>query len=329
MEMEALMAMQRTLYAIITGVALAGCGDLADESSEPPALGTITGSLSVAEGLEIPEGQLRMALLWTTESIESADTPPVDEACQSKRFLQLSQQDIALSTTFPSQFTLSITEPPPPEALHRYEENGPRISAEASIVVYADGNDNAALDVRPPDAASPDLVLATSDPEIWHTYETGDIFQHTVLYFTEPRHYESPSYTADFPQGFSLERYFHNQDAQILPIETPIDLRLTGDAYLQDLLCEQTCTEYSEPSCPASPADLPDRPEAALAFLSHAGTPAWAWSEGPSAYTTVYEHCNGSTTFSWRKTVCEECNCVEEFCAFEQADVPAEEWPCE
>lgn len=319
------------ITAILACVLAVGCSSLADGETEAPALATIAGTLTLGDGADVPDEQLRMTLLWeTNESANIADQPAQPGECfATRKFLELEPQTVDIDGTFPNAFTLDITEPPPDETLLALEGEGtPKISAQATLVVYADGNDNGALDSRTDGAPSPDRVLATTAPERWRSYVGDESIEHKFVYFTEPYHWQQGPVDVSFAAGFSILRYTPVQGgSDVVPIDTPIELRLTGAPYLQDLLCERLCGEYEEVECPASPSDLPEDPSEAVSFMS-GNTEGHGWSEeGDGRYVTTMRTCDAAG-FSWNRVTCEGCTCWNAGCFYEQADVAPEDWPC-
>jgi hypothetical protein len=325
------MSLSRKLIAGFTGVALLGCGNLADEESSPPALATITGTLSLAEDVEVPDEQIRMALVWRTrESVNVSDDPEWDsngECGLSDRFLDYATQQIALSATFPSQFTLNLTQPPPMEAILLREEGGEPIGAEATIYVYADRNGNGQLDSKPYGGESPDLVLATSFPDPWRTAVGDEPLGHEVTYFTEP--YTDGTWSAE--AGYSLTSYGLSGGSSA-PIDTPIELELTGAPHLQDFLCESRCEVNADmpAPCPTTLDQLPEPPAEAIAFLSYAdrNQPGWGWGDGTGGHVTEMRSCSEGVLF-WTQRACSGCKCATATCIYTELTAGSADWPCD
>jgi hypothetical protein len=328
------MSQRRITLFLASVLALgSGCSNLADENSRPPPLAQIAGTLTLADGVEVPDEQLRVTLLWETEesaNISDQLSQPT-ECFATRKLLELEPQVVELDGTFPNAFTLDIAEPPPPEAMLTADgEGSPRIAAQATLVVYADGDGDGMLDSRSAGAPSPDRVLATTDPERWRSYIGNEPIQHEVMYYTEPYSFESGPFNLDFPAGFSIMRYSLVQgESAVVPIDTPIDLRITGAPYLQDLLCESLCGEYEEVECPANPNDLPQPPSGAVEFFGgNTGQPGFGWSEeGDGRHVTLQKICDASG-FSWNRVTCEGCTCWNAGCFYARADVAQEHWPC-
>lgn len=323
---------QRRIISLLMCLLALGCSSLADEGTAPPPLARIAGTLSLADGTEVPDDQLRMTLLWETEaSANISDGLTSGECFATRKFLELSPQAVTLDGTFPNAFTLDITEPPPPQTLLDIEGDGShKISAQATLVVYADGDGDGVLGSRTATTPSPDRVLATSEPERWRTYVGSEPTQHEIMYFTEPYHWEQAQYDVAFPAGFSIMRYSLVEGGSgVVPIDTPIELRVTGAPYLQDLLCESLCGEYEELECPADPNDLPEPPSDAVEFLAgNTDQPGYGWSEpGDNRYATLYKTC-GADGYSWNRITCEGCTCWNAGCFYAKGDVAEQDWPC-
>jgi hypothetical protein len=324
--------LQRRIIPILVCMLALGCTSLADENTKGPPLARIGGTLTLADGAEVPDEQIRMTLLWGTEESGNISNQLGEggPCSPSPKFSELKAQSADLDPSFPSSFTLDITEPPPAETLLAVEEGGEKIQAGATIVVYADGDNDGVLDVRTEGAPSPDRVLATSLPERWRTYEGADIVQYEVYYSTEPYTYDDRGLVLDWPQGFSMQAYSLQQGGTaIVPIDTPIELRVTGAPYLQDLLCESVCNESPNFECPANPNDLAEPHDDAIEFLAgNTGQPGYGWATGgDDGYVTMHKICSPSG-YSWTRMACEGCSCVTEGCFYAKEDVAEEDWPC-
>jgi hypothetical protein len=178
------------MAAVTFGSALVACQDLADASTLAPPLAIIRGTLSLAEDVRAPEGDIRLAVLWRTEygdppsdelsdpghpcAVDPSKLPPdpgqwgglTDPLTGGYSHFRtaLAEQQVELKTEFPVQFSLDISAPPPREALDiplaEYFE--PRVMAEGQFVVYRDTNHNGALDPSSFSEPSPDEVLSVS-----------------------------------------------------------------------------------------------------------------------------------------------------------------------
>src|SRR5262245_5815919 len=112
MNMEPIRWLQPTA---LLALSLYGCSNLADEDSVPPAIGSLQGELILAEGVQAPIGEMKLALLWDDWAADFADEPrPTCEGTASMRSLRtqhLVAQPLELQPMFPARFTLDLTAP--------------------------------------------------------------------------------------------------------------------------------------------------------------------------------------------------------------------------
>jgi hypothetical protein len=326
---------QRRITSILACSLALGCSNLADENTSPPPLAQMVGTLTLADGATVPEEQLLMTLLWETEvsaNLGNQAIPP-GQCYASSQFLELEPQAIELDGTFPNAFTLDIVEPPPPDALLPVEGEGtPKISAYGTLVIYADGDGDGMLDGRSEGEPSPDRVLATTNFERWDSYDEDEPTLQKIGYLSEPHSFPpGPFQTEGFnlPAGFTISR--HNtiaRTSEVVPIDTPLQLNLSGAAHLQDMLCDRLCGATVDIECPASPRELPAPPSDAVEFSGAYGQ-GFGWPEpGDGRHVTVDEVCEPGGRYMWRRVTCEGCTCGTELCSYEQADVAAPDWPC-
>jgi len=324
-------ARHRSLQTALTAVlatSLIACASLADESSQAPALATISGTLSLAEGASVQDGSLRLALLWSTDD-ENSSLGREHANCELAyaRNYRRSEQQIEIEPRFPSQFELRITEPPPPDALIPSIEGGPRDYGESKLVAYVDGNGNGQLDSRVDGAPSPDQVLASSMDESSPTLWVPGVYATGFHYHEQP----SPE---GAPAGYSQLQYVVEQDysgtAHFEPIETPIELVLDPSPKLQQMLCEWLCFDRDDPfECPASMADLPVAPEGIPSITQeNIIGEGWAWREGDAQHLLGTQCTGQGQVLNWSHERCEGCSCRLDHCLYRQADVPAADWPC-
>lgn len=173
---------------ITTALALVGCGgNLAGPDYQAPPLATLKGQITNAQGLSTTQ-PVRAALVWRTA------------AAQANGGFLLAQ-DVAVSASFPSSFSLALSALPPAAAL---EPRGASSVAQGVLLVYADSNGNQTLDLPTrTDQAWPDLILGAEESL-------------TITYV------EGPSVPADpvtsspaLPQGFSQSRARSDREAQL------------------------------------------------------------------------------------------------------------------
>jgi hypothetical protein len=332
-----------------------GCTELADETTAPPPLATITGTLTLTDGARVPDEQLRVALLWQSDRKSTAEERAEEErTCTHTnpyarvprhQFALDKEQQVDLEGTFPNRFQLNLTSPPMGDALSASEDGGVRDIGFAWLIAYADGNANGKLDPSGPGRPSPDLLLGATEAAGWKTHSDMDRYQTAVVYTPEPREIaseEDGGPVTRYRAGFSQVRS-SLVDTKVVPIETPIDLELTGAPYLQDLLCETACLEVpAANACPHDPRDLPQPPANAVAYKSGiAGDSTWSWAD-ETRHTTQSAACVHDTRrldpeddvhdyyyYMWTQSVCDTCNCKADLCLYPRDDPDRDiELPC-
>jgi len=241
---------------------LAGCSALADDQTRGATVAELRGTLSLAEGVKPPKGELRVSVVWQDPHV-AGDLP---DACENARLsgwryeTNLLEQRAQLTTDFPSGFSVSLTEPPPKAAIFDDLDGEGLSGARGDLVVYEDRNGNNRLDPRGFDSESPDLVFGWSQG-------TNPLDMHgnnyTVIYLTRDREpaIASPSF-GDGKAGYSLETFgagtfgWLNTRAQRLS-EATIDLTLDPTAYVQQSACVLRCyVSPEELGCPDDPNEL-------------------------------------------------------------------------
>jgi hypothetical protein len=322
--------------AAITLLVAGGCGDLANQDTEAPALATPSGSVNVASSATVPEGELRLALIWHVPQSEDPSTDCFEAErgrgfpaalMEGRFFLGKVQQSVELTPGFPSAFKLELSAPPPPEAI--YEEEDGLHRAEGTLVVYRDGNDNGKLDPRTDAGPSPDQVLSN---DLQHQYglssEDRNLSMRTwgyaVVYLDQPRKYSD---MLDLQSGFNVLEY-QNYGARVA---TEISLELLPTAELQTQLCTNTCLSVTSVECPTNPADLPAAPVGAVAGFAQSGK-AWVWENGDGGFGFQAQYCIRTAEgylYTYDRTVASDCSERETtLCSYGPEPQPSPDWPC-
>jgi hypothetical protein len=164
---------------MLAAVTLVGCGNgLAGPDYVAPALATLNGQITNAQGLTTTQS-VRAALVWRTVTAQANGS-------------FLLAQDVAVSASFPSSFTLAISALPPSSAL---VPRGGSSVAQGVLLVYEDGNGNGTLDLPArTDQAWPDAILGAQESL-------------TITYVEGPALAADPStLTPALPQGFSQSK---------------------------------------------------------------------------------------------------------------------------
>ena len=135
---------------------LAACGSSMPDDHKP-ILATISGTIAATPSItETPpsEGEIRVALLWATNS----------DSWQDKHIKHFVAQDVAITAvSLPAQFELAITDLPPENALDHGAGGG-------QVIAYRDLNHNGKLDFTPPDADHfvDEVVAYDSELVVWY-----------------------------------------------------------------------------------------------------------------------------------------------------------------
>lgn len=176
------------MWWMAMALALVGCGGkLAGPDYQAPPLATLKGQISNAQGLTTPQ-PVRAALVWRTATAQPGGG-------------FLLAQDVAVSASFPSSFSLAIAALPPASAL---VPRGGSAVGQGVLLVYADGNGNGTLDLPTrTDQAWPDLILGAEESL-------------TVTYVEGPALAADPTtYSPALPQGFSQSRARTGGEAEL------------------------------------------------------------------------------------------------------------------
>jgi hypothetical protein len=278
----------------IAALAAAGCGDGAVDPDFAPPYVTFQGVITSSDA-DVP-AEPRVALAW-----QNLD-PDADAALKVA-------QELGVRTEFPVTFELDVTTLPPEEAMVTDDELGAARFAVGTILVYADGNGNGAADLLPLDAVtSIDTVLGVPE-RIFILYIEGELPAEVLEQIPvepgfnllrEPIYEPSPGCTEECPPPPPV--------AEVLPLDTEIEIALTADPELARFLC--AATGSSGGGGPVGCSDTTCIPEGAEVTCSDDGT--WL----------AYQLCETPTL------------CSGTFCASGTVElvpgmpVPAD-WPCE
>jgi len=311
-----------------------GCGELANQDAEAPALATPSGSVNIASNTTEPDGKLRLALMWhipesedqSGECSELGRSLPA-RVVEKRFFLGTVEQAIDLPPGFPSAFKLELTMLPPPEAIWEDEDGVHR--AGGTLVVYRDGNDNGRLDPMTDTGPSPDQVLSN---DLEHQYglssEDRNLsmrpWGYEVWYLDQPRKYSD---RVDLHSGYNVLE-FQNDGSRVA---TEIALELLPTAELQSQLCTNTCVSETPVECPTNPADLPAPPVGAVSGFAQSGK-AWVWENGADGFGYQAQFCirgPDGYSYSYDRTVANGCSERQTTrCSYGPALEPSPDWPC-
>jgi hypothetical protein len=137
--------------------ATAACsGSLSGSADKPSVLATIRGTLDGSQSTSLGSGPLAVAIVWATPVAGS---------------YQVVSTSVAVQPTFPSSFSLDLTELPPESMIYHPDGAPPDLRVAAgALVVYEDANQNGQLDLVAPGApAYVDTIVGGSFDEILYT----------------------------------------------------------------------------------------------------------------------------------------------------------------
>ncbi|HEX7481009.1 MAG TPA: hypothetical protein VF331_24615 [Polyangiales bacterium] len=324
--------MSKILVALACVLALARC---ADGRSPARPLASMKGTLRLANGVQAPQGDMRLSIVWHGAPGEVATDAAA--SCNSASLVTLRGETALLSwplsskVSFPEKFSAELTEPPPAQALRPH---GDARSSVGTLVVYRDVNTNGRLDFGDVGVASPDEILGSGDGDL-PTLSTNDA--HSVEYLTKVAGIQ--------PLGFQLSAGYNLRIAHddpvtrttvesARPLDDSVEVQLTvgPNHYLQRFACADLCRVRDQTLCPADPAQLPD-----LQALGEAvpGTRArWVYTKEAVGHSVFYDgQCGRDATAAPGGTVREQyelsiddirsCETTYANCVYERGKLPA------
>jgi hypothetical protein len=224
--------MRRTMGPLLLLLILVtACGHPVDTTYAGEPLVTLRGEASLS-ATDRPDGPVRLTLAWYSGVVD--DTAALPSAPAS-----ILTEDIAFQATFPADFALPLTQPPPEGA--RVAVGG-RIRGRAAtgfLLAYRDVNDNHRLDTLPASGGGPsrDRVVGSS----W-----GGLESYVLLYLEEAQDEDT-----GLRRGFNL-LHVTVEGGSVVPLGTTLPLALSaGSAQLDLLACEVAwdSSPESEPPC--------------------------------------------------------------------------------
>jgi hypothetical protein len=157
--------------AFSLGLAACGSGGNGDvgsgveQGNYKPTLGTLEGQVRLGANVNVPDAPIRVALLWTSNFTQSLGGFP-----------EVVAQELGLSSTFPTNFRIDLTQPPPASTTITVGDYldadtiktlgvDPKLTyAQGHLIVYADTNNNGKLDLTESvTTPSPDTVIGSAD----------------------------------------------------------------------------------------------------------------------------------------------------------------------
>jgi hypothetical protein len=247
---------------LIVTIGLAGCGAApgADYMLPLASLGGV-----VESSADAPSGNLRLALLW------QPGPGCVDASgCYSNDF-NLATEDMPITPQFPARFQMTLTRLPPERAMHplalpqalygRY--------AVATLVAYADDNDNGRFDLIPEGSSSgADRLLGVAEDLLVVYIEAGSAPDpnRTIYSVNSPGFNLLNIATVPSPeQCVAAPCNYPTDDSglpirapQAIPLNTEIAISLNLSQFARQWQCESSFDSWqpyfsAEPDCNAAP----------------------------------------------------------------------------
>jgi hypothetical protein len=243
-------------------LALAGCDRLADENTRGPALAKMSGTLILGDGMDPPEGQLRLSMLWQNYAasgeaeVVCGDNEQIGRGGETVLF----EHQLELDTDFPAAFSVELSEPPPAGALMPSSTDPSVDLANGDLVVYRDVNGNGRLDLHGFAGSSPDQVIGSSDGISMRG--EGQRARYRIVYLSDDIPFAGANEVeGDGSAGYTLTvSRWDEEDGWSFeagpPEDAEIELTLAATPYLQRFTCSETCQADEELECPENPADL-------------------------------------------------------------------------
>ncbi|QSQ26695.1 hypothetical protein JY651_17945 [Pyxidicoccus parkwayensis] len=230
---------------ILLFVLAAACGHPVDSTYAGDPLVTLRGQASLS-ATNRPDGPVRLTLAWYPGLVD-------DSAAQPSAPASILTEDIAFQSTFPADFALPLTQPPPEAA--RVAVGG-RIRGRAAtgfLLAYRDMNDNHRLDPLPARGG-----LSNRDRVVGSSWGGADSY---VLLYLE----EAQDADTGLKRGFNLV-HITVDGGGVVQLDTPIPLALSaGSAQLDLLACEVAWDQSSESEPPCGlDFEQPPPPEGTL-----------------------------------------------------------------
>jgi hypothetical protein len=298
-----------------------GCDELANSETQAPPVVTISGLIEVPEGVEPPEGDLKLALVWyphaSPEDVQpntSESDPCLEGGCTFVSYAGSVAQQVDLEPKFPARFKLDITDPPPQEVVDVLPGVWDFVG---SLVLYKDTNHNGRLDKSSLDRTSEDVILGDSEFPPYSANDSREKAEYfEIVYSDAPIRLDE---VRDLDAGYTLFRLgIWDFGCRFEPIEkvdldSKISIAISDDPRLQQVICDER-REVKDDSfvCPALVSELPR------------GSYSWSFTARSGVLVEAL--------LGWAGYTCEGCSCKVAMCEYkvegdETSTLPAD-WPC-
>lgn len=237
--------MQPALGLLLSFLLVAACGHPVDTTYAGEPLVTLRGAASLS-ATDRPDGPVRLTLAWYPGIVDDSAALPSAPA-------SILTEDIAFQSTFPADFALPLTQPPPEAARVAVGGLIRGRAATGFLLAYRDLNGNQQLDTLPATGGGPtqDHVVGSS----W-----GGFDSYVLLYLEEAQDADT-----GLRRGFNL-LHLTLEGGSVVPLGTSIPLALSaGSPQLDLLVCEVAWDSSPESEIPCGLSfDDPPPPEGTL-----------------------------------------------------------------
>jgi hypothetical protein len=303
------------MLSLAAALPLAACDALADENTAGPPIATVGGTIEPGDDPPEDPQNVNLALVWRPGLFQDGSGGEDDDPDRTEYDTELVGQNVEFEATFPIEYQLDITEPPPEHVLRDLtnDEGLPYRLGNAYLVAYEDSNENGALDPCSGKGPCADRMLAASWRSWITTVDTRvEIDRFEIKYFD--RGFTDLESGITFEPGYNLmrSRNFGPEDEWInrVSLDTPIPLELTSDPFVQNLICDPLVIEHPNRPTDDEEGDRPPRPAP------------------PDAEIACDLDGRG---YDWDLYQCQACVCFsdQDHVRLEDGDPVPADWPCE
>lgn len=294
-------------HLVLSGLLACGlfaCGSFDGQTDKPTTLATIRGELSNTSGVAT-SSNVRVAIVWLNGTTYSV------------------AEDLPVQPKFPSAFELSLTAPPPAEAMFPAKiANGGSADLQAAygfVVAYEDQNGNGKLDLVQNDQHTFIDKIVGTNRTLGLFYLAGTASQSSGT-SASAGSIPSPGYNFVTVTACTDAPCDDGFRTQFSSLSTPYDLELTSDPEVNQLMC----LNYGKGSASASGSNIPDW------NVAQQGTPAGGYPlPGSPSLSCIQDGYTVQDCTEISTGLCEEhIDCHVKTVVLGGAAKPAG-WPCQ
>lgn len=222
----------------VLALASMSCGPAVNGAWKGPPLVTLTGQLSLQDGVVLEQG-VRLAIAWFPNL--SGDSPVAPRA--------IATEEVEYTGTFPQRFSFPLHGPPAREALEVVvaDDGTQGEAAVGQLLAYEDLDGDGKLSVDSAGKSSDRILGSAAGAWPFDFFSQGQ--RDLVTWVKRPD--DLGLGRVGMKPGYNLLRFDSPlKEPTVLPLDTPVPLRLTGDPRLQLIVCpEAYASRESEQAC--------------------------------------------------------------------------------